>query len=67
MSEDVTTLTEEQLRAAQRVLTQRECDIAGHDYDVLLTIANRPTHVICARCGRAWGVETRLGNDEEPA
>lgn len=54
MSEERYTLTE-----VTREIARRECQMHGHDYDVVVSHGRGPVELRCLRCGESWRVERR--------
>lgn len=53
------------LGEARRELDRRQCNLQGHDFQIVVTGANHPSAISCNRCGRTWPVG--LLQDPTPA
>ena len=51
MSEEKYTLAE-----ARDILRAAECAMHGHDFDVVTNGMDKPTAIICSRCGKSWAM-----------
>jgi predicted nucleic acid-binding Zn ribbon protein len=58
MSEDKIVITS----AIRLAVLREECEIGGHNFDVVMEVTGDPTDVICTRCGDRWPVAAREGS-----